>query len=864
MGDFMNSRVDHKRPAVGLSVMMAGALAVSQGVVPPAARAAESEVGSIEEVVVVGSRRPGRTVAESMTPVDVLTADSLRNQGTTDMDNLLRNLVPSYNVEPFPISDAATLVRPATLRGLPPDNTLVLMNGKRFHRSAVIALLGDAAAGSQGPDLSVIPTIALEQVEVLRDGASAQYGSDAIAGVINFRLRDDAEGFTLDAKTGAFFEGDGEQYQVAANWGTRLGSDGFLNLSAEWTDQDDTVRSVQRADAEALIEAGNEFVEDPAQIWGIPFTQDSISLVANAGTPVEIPFTSEAELYAFGGYHERTINGEFFFRNPNTRSGVFASGDNRLVGDLTEDGTGNCPTLPAPDLDDPAAVAADNAALAALAQNPDCFVFNERFPGGFTPRFGGDINDVYGYAGIRGLFDNGLSWDFSVGAGRNEVEFFINNTVNASLGPQSPTEFRPGDFIQLEKIVNLDLSYPLELDVFASPVNVAAGVQWHEEQFETVVGELSSFEQGPLAEQGFGIGSNGFQGFSPNQAGQNDRASFSVYGDIEVDVTDWFTLGGAVRHEDFDDVGTETTGKVSASLRATDWLMFRGTWNTGFRAPTIGQTTLTNTSTTLNDEDVLVSSGLIPPTNPIAESFGGEPLEPETSDGFSAGFSLTYRDLTLTADYFQIDLDDRITQGADIDITPERAAELEASGIPGASQLSEIRFFTNDFDTETEGVDVVATYPVDWNDYGYDIGTTSFNVAFNWTETDVLSGNSALIDRERTITLEDERPDTRTIVSATHLFGPVRVLFRATRWGEWLNGDNNPEDDVMVDSEWLIDAEVEYTFQDRYSVVLGGTNLTDEEGEEDPEARISGNRFLTSSPFGFNAAFWYTRFRVEL
>lgn len=850
----------HYGPAAGIAI----AAAIGQGVIVPAAAAQEAEVGTIEEVVVVGSRRPGRTVAESMTPVDVLNADSLRNQGATDMDDMLRNLIPSYNVDPFPISDAATLVRPATLRGLPPDNTLVLMNGKRFHRSAVIALLGDASAGSQGPDMAAIPSIALEQVEVLRDGASAQYGSDAIAGVINFRLRDDAEGFTLDAKTGAFFEGDGEQYQVAANWGTRLGSDGFLNLSAEWTDQDDTVRSVQRSDAAALIASGNDDVRDPAQIWGIPFTNDSVSLVANLGSPIEIPFNSEAEFYAFAGYHERSINGGFFFRNPNTRSGVFASGGNRLVGDLTPDGTGNCPVLPVPDLSDPAAVAADQAALAALGQNPDCFTFNGMFPGGFTPRFGGDINDAWAYTGIRGLFENGVNWDFSLGLGRNEVEFFIDNTVNASLGPRSPTNFRPGDFIQLEKVVNLDLSYPIELDVFASPVNVAAGVQWHEEQFETVVGELASFEQGPLADQGFGIGSNGFQGFSPNQAGQADRASFAIYGDIEVDVTQWFTLGGAVRHEDFDDVGTETTGKVSASVRATDWLMFRGTWNTGFRAPTIGQTTLTNTSTTLNDANVLVSSGLIPPTNPIAEAFGGQPLEPETSDGFSVGMSVTYGALTLTADYFQIDIDDRITQGADIEISPELAAELEATGVPGASQLSEIRFFTNDFDTETEGVDVVASYPVDWNDFGYDIGTTDFSVAFNWTETDILSSNSNLIDRERTITLEDQRPDTRTIVSATHLFGPVRVLLRATRYGEWLNGDNNPADDIQVDAEWLLDAEVEYTFRDRYSVVLGGTNLTDEEGVKDPEGTISGNKFLTDTPFGFNGAFWYTRLRVEL
>lgn len=275
---------------------------------------------AMEEVVVTGSRVPGRTATDSAVPVDVVTGEEFENMGTSDMDDMLRNLLPSYNVTRQSISDAATLTRPATMRGLPPDNTLVLVNGKRRHRASVIAELGGSlSAGSQGPDVSVIPGIALKQVEVLRDGAAAQYGSDAIAGVLNFKLKDSAEGMSVEVKTGEYFEGDGALTQVSANAGLPLGPNGFANFSMTYKQSDATSRSTQRTDAISLIAGGNTAVANPAQVWGAPEVKDDYAFFVNAG----IQLTDSQELYGWANYAERKVIGGFFFRNPNNRGGVF-------------------------------------------------------------------------------------------------------------------------------------------------------------------------------------------------------------------------------------------------------------------------------------------------------------------------------------------------------------------------------------------------------------------------------------------------------------------------------------------------------------------------------------------------------------
>ena len=407
----------------------------------------------VEEVVAVGSRREARSVGDSPAPVDIITGSDFVNQGAMDLPDMIRTLVPSFNVNTQPISDAATLIRPANLRGLPPDNMLVLVNGKRRHRGAVISFLGSGISdGAQGPDISAIPSIALKQVEVLRDGASAQYGSDAIAGIMNFVLRDDSEGTQLEIRTGEYKEGDGDAWRVAANIGMPFTSSGFANFSVELQDSQATSRSVQRADAQGLYDGGNTAIwnyPEPAQIWGSPDVSDDYKFVVNIGLSLD----ESKDFYLFGNYGERNVLGGFFFRNPTNRGGVFSTdgGATRLVGDVAEATTGaarTCPVVPVPAT---GAGSSTDTALAAIKADPNCFVFNEMWPGGFTPSFGGDVMDWSIASGVTGTTDSGTMWDVSVSVGENQADYFIMNTVNASLGPDTPKEFNPGSYVQLRK-----------------------------------------------------------------------------------------------------------------------------------------------------------------------------------------------------------------------------------------------------------------------------------------------------------------------------------------------------------------------------------------------------------------------------
>ncbi len=498
----------------------------------PAAEAADETKPEgdaiVEEIVVVGSRAEPRSATESMVPVDVITAADFQSQGDTDVSNLLRTLAPSFNVNTQPISDAATVVRPANLRGLAPDHTLVLINGKRRHRAAVIYWIGNGVAnGAQGPDISVIPSIALRQVEVLRDGASAQYGSDAIAGVLNFQLKDASHGGSVEVRGGQFKEGDGTASSVAGNMGFGLGEDGFFNFSFEYGQSDPTDRSVQRDDAAALIAAGNTNVADPAQVWGSPEINDDLKLWANFGKLL----SGGSQFYGHANYASKSVLGGFYFRNPNNRGGVFSGddGETLLVGDLLDaqdgvlDHSAGCPTIHiVNNVPDP-------VALAAVRANPNCFTFYEAFPRRLHPEFRRRRRRRFAAARrLRGSLDSGLTWDFSVSGGSNEVSFSLVNSVNASLGPDSPVSFEPGSYTQEETGVNLDFGYPL-----GDRTHLAGGLEWRNERFEIGLGDNASWEVGPLAEQGFSAASNGFPGFGPIAAGAWDRANYAAYVDLE-------------------------------------------------------------------------------------------------------------------------------------------------------------------------------------------------------------------------------------------------------------------------------------------------------------------------------------------
>ena len=450
-----------------------------------------SSADEIEEVVAVGSRRDARSVGDSPAPVDVISAADIRNQGGTDMDYMIRTLVPSFNVNTQPISDAATLIRPANLRGLPPDNMLVLVNGKRRHRGSVISFLGGGIAdGAQGPDISALPSIALKKVEVLRDGAAAQYGSDAIAGILNFVLNDSSEGTRLEIRQGEYSEGDGETWRIAANVGMPFTDDGYANFSMELQETDPTARSSQRGDAASLKAAGVPVWEHPfgngeAQVWGSPKVSDDYKFIANIG----LDLTESSKFYMFANYAEKNVLGGFFFRNPNNRTGVYDNGsDFRLIADAGE-AAGGARTCAANGTVDATAGNLVGAALAAYTNDANCFVFNELFPGGFTPSFGGDVTDWSIASGVSGTMESGTDYDISAHIGENRSDFFIMNTVNPSLGPQSPTEFNPGSYIQLEKNLNIDFVRSIPMQSF--DLSFAYGFEWREEQFEIVNGDVA-------------------------------------------------------------------------------------------------------------------------------------------------------------------------------------------------------------------------------------------------------------------------------------------------------------------------------------------------------------------------------------
>ena len=693
--------------------------------------------GLTEETVVVGSRARPRTVAESPVPVDVLSTSDITNQGVVNLQDQLRTVIPSFNVNTQPISDASTVVRPAMLRNLAPDHTLILVNGKRRHRSSIIDWHGGngVAYGSQGPDISAIPAIALRQVEVLRDGAAAQYGSDAIAGVMNFQLKDAPSGGSLEFDTGTFQEGDGEAFNVAGNVGLPLGATGFANLSLEYGSSNPTNRSAPRSDATALLAAGNTHVaSDTPQIWGSPEVDDDLKLFGNFG----YTFSTGLQLYGHANYASKRVTGGFFFRNPNTRGGVFSpdGGSTLLVGDRLwaetgMPGAGSCPTVPI------VGNVPDGDALAAVAANPNCFTLYERFPGGFTPNFGGEAQDMSVVGGIRGFTGAGLIWDASVSVGAHETDLFIRDTVNASLGYDTPTAFDLGSNRQQEIGLNFDVSYAA-----TDRVNIATGAEWRDEQYQTAEGEPASWTVGPYGRgQGFSAGSNGFFGYGPLAAGTWNRDNVAAYGDVEVnDVDGEWTLGGAVRVEHFEDFGTTTNGKVSARFA-----FVRASVSSGFRAPTPGQQNGFNISTTFDPAiGDLVNNGVIPSISPVAALRGGVPLEPERSVNYTTGVVFDTGPFNFSADYFLVNVSDRIGITSNFSLQDAEIENLLAQDIESARDLKNFRFFTNAFSTRSQGIDVVSTYtPIAL------LGNTVFSAVFNYTDTEVTDNEKGLLSDRR-------------------------------------------------------------------------------------------------------------------
>jgi iron complex outermembrane recepter protein len=846
----------------GTSLLALGIAASLLSALPTVALAQAAPAAAPEEVVIVtGTRRAARSAADTPAPVDVIGAGEIAAQADTDTANLIRNVVPSFNVNVQAISDAATIIRPANLRGLAPDHTLVLINGKRRHRAAVIAFIGGGVSdGAQGVDLSTIPSIALKQVEVLRDGAAAQYGSDAIAGVMNFILRDDQDSFEVEAKAGQFYEGDGTTYQVAGNFGLALGDDGFVNLSMEWRESDPTIRSNQRPNAAALQAAGYPDIPNPAQIWGQPEVRGDFKTFLNTGYDMG----EGRSVYAFGSYATRSAEGGFNYRNPNTRGGVYVSGDKRLVFDTTANGTGNCPSLTLPTLTNAAQVAADRAALAALKSNPNCFVFNEILPGGFLPFLKGTLQDVGGSFGMRGAVGK-LNYDVSVTAGKDTIEFILRDTVNASLGPDTPTVFKAGSQSQLETTLNLDLDYAIPVQGFASDLNIAGGFEIRQETFELFAGEESSYLQGRYYLQGASIGSNGFNGFRASDAGRWTRKNNAVYLDMEADVTEALVLGVAIRSEDYDTFGRTTNYKVSGLLRATDALTLRSTYSTGFRAPTPGQANIINTTTSIVNGQ-LTNTGTIPPTGVLGKLYGGTPLGPEESKNFSIGAGLQVGRFKATLDFFNIELTDRIRLKAGRLLTASELAGLtteqrnairsfggiNADGTISADFGGGFRFFVNGVDTTTQGVDFVASYPLDLMG-----GKTMLSLAANYTTNEIDRG-ADLVGAPGIRQIEEGLPKFRGNLGLTHSIGKWNFSGRVNYYGEFYEAfQDDPDSPIDGEAQVTVDAEGTYALTDKVSISVGAENLFHSYPTDNPYG--SGALYAVTAPGGFNGGFYYLK-----
>ncbi len=854
----------------------------------------EMEIGLEERVVVVGTRAQPRSVTESPVPVDVIRTEDFIAQGSTDLANQLRTVVPSFNVNIQPISDAATIVRPANLRNLAPDHTLILVNGKRRHRAAVITWLGNGIAdGSQGPDISVIPSIAIRQAEVLRDGAAAQYGSDAIAGVMNFQLKDAREGGSFEFRTGAYRDanpgdasscgagiigdikhscngigGHGQAYSVAGNAGLPLGPNGFLNLSLEYGNANPTNRSIQRNDAQGIIDAGNGNIRNPAQVWGSPLIEDDLKLFGNFGSL----FDNGLQFYGHTNYASRTVTGGFYFRNPHTRGGVFRGPavdgtPTLLVGDRIwaetaptsrfappgrEPGAGGCPIIPIVNN------VPDTAALAAVEADPNCFTLHSRFPGGFTPQFGGDMHDYSLVTGLRGFTSGGLNWDASVNIGSTEVDQFIFDTVNASLGYDTPTSFHPGVYAQDDVNLNFDVSMPVN-DV----VNFAAGTEWRREQFTIGAGDRASWEIGPYAAQGFSSGSNGFNGYrADTTAGQWDRSNIAVYGDLEfTDPAGMWNFGTALRLENFEDFGTTTNGKVSTRVALNDAFSLRAAVSTGFRAPTPGQQNAFNVTTAFIAGE-LTNQGVVPSTSAVAVARGGGQLQPERSRNYSAGAVVEQGPFTLTADFFRIDISDRVALAQEIRLTESEIEVLLAEGIPEARNFPVFRFFLNDFSTTTQGLDLISTLAV---------GRTTLSAVYNYTDTTLKDIQSSVIDRFRIATLEQGLPNTRWNFAVNHAADRWRLTTRVSYFGAYWDSEDgrNAADAGDVAFPWLyapysgkalLDVELGIPFGPGVELAIGAENLLNTYPDINPYgAGTVGNRYGQFSPFGFNGAYYYTR-----
>jgi iron complex outermembrane receptor protein len=870
--------------AASLAVIINSAVAQQK----PSA-AAESSTGpanEIQEVIVTGTRRLDRTAEESAAPIDVLSGADLEAQSSTNMLDTLSNVVPSFIVGQNSISDASSFVRSPSLRGLPGDEMLVMLNGKRMNRSALVQVFQggetELAFGSQGPDLASIPSIAIKSLEILRDGASAQYGSDAIAGVLNFHFRDNPSGIELTSRFGEYFPGhgyprDGWDRQVAANVGLPLGGQGFVNISAEWAKNAQTVRNVTRPSALAFAQTYPSLAPflphypGPVQEWGTP-PSESEKVVLNGG----IKLDNGDQFYFFGNYANIQTDESFNYRLPKT------------VTDSSGNTFGNHPAFNDIYLD-PCTAAYTGCPTGGYIQDTNTFNFNSVYPAGFTPRFFGITQQFFGTLGYKGVTSWGMNYDVSGTTAQNSLALSLKTSLNPSLGPLSPTKFYDGKFVQKENTFNVDLSYPWTVPGLASPLSVAGGFEWHDENYQQLLGDPPSYAAGPYANQplyactGFvctpaldakgkqiiatqSTASNGYGGISTSI--DASQVSYAGYIDLEADVLPNLTLGLAGRQEHYASFGSTTLGKFSARFKFTDWLALRGTVSTGFHAPTPGQSNVETLSTTfIPGTATQVQIGTYPVTSSVAKYYGAQALRPEESTNYSAGIVLTpIEALVVTLDGYSIEVRHRIGISQQFTVTPADIAKLADLAYVGPGGT--VQYFTNGFGTKTKGADLVATYF-----FQVGGGRLATTLAYNYNKSDVTSFNPKVINAARIIDIQHYAPNHRANLNLDYNLGKFAAVLHENFYGTYR--DENDYPGQLFSSKWTTDLDLSYVVWNNVTAAIGGRNIFNT--YPDKIANSAGNKVYattgglidgevyprTGGPFGFNGAFFYFRLAAK-
>ncbi len=722
-----------------------------------AENAIDDDQKDAEVIITLGTRVSGRTATESAAPVDIISSEAIRNAGISDTGELLRALAPSFNMNNTTTSDGQDLMRPATLRSMGPDQVLVLVNGKRRHQQAIVAVQQNVGRGNAGTDFNAIPITAIDRVEVLRDGAAAQYGSDAIAGVINIILKDD-EGTRGFVQYGRTAEGDGVNKHVGVNSGFVVGNGGIVNVSVEWQDKGEINRAAETTwfnsttPKRQLLLVGEAAVT-ARQLW------------LNSNIPL-----AGGELYFFGGKSTREAESLGFFRPPHSER-----------------------------------------------------VWDQLYPNGVTPKLGTRSEDTSYAFGYKNSLGN-TAWDFdtSYTHGENRFEFRNLQSLNASYGPDSPTSAYDGALIFSQDTFNADFSGAIAWGIGDSDLSLAFGLEHRTDGYELEAGELVSYARGDTlcnqlvnptgnpsatcAPSAYTTpGMQGFQGYRPEHEIDTDRDSTAFYADSEAYFTSWFSLGAAVRFEDYSDFGKTTTGKLSARFELNEANAIRFTYSTGFRAPGVQQQFFTQRSISIDANGVLQDLITLRPGSTLATELGFEDLKEETSTGFSIGFVHDGEIWTSTLDIYRINLDDRIiySQGlsansSTIDLTtngqtgtgPNGVADIREfftrHRVPGGQLdgVAAIEIFTNAADTETRGLDWVNTWRVEEWTYEASMHFNDTKITSRHTSSPIVPIN-AIIDPGIENLLEDAQPGRRATLSANWHTGPNSLTLRASYYGEY-------------------------------------------------------------------------------